>query len=108
MTALDITFSLSWRMEISREGYTTFTLLDPDGRRWGYVVNAPATGWTAHIGSFDSANPAPIDQLIEFLATSSGVAPVRYTTSAADGRDWVTETIAHVWRIASWQVRPDP
>lgn len=98
MTRLDIMWSLSWRIEISNEGYTTHTLLDSDGRRWGWVINASNSGWTAHLGSF-SSNPCPIDELIA-LAQKHGVRAIETADTAKEGRRWVEEAIARIWKAA--------
>lgn len=93
MTLLSPTHLLTWRLELIEDGgYSCWELQDRDGRRWGWVINAPAIGWAAHVGDFGQA--ATVGQPETPL-----VRAIEHRATAADGREWVEEEIARQWRL---------
>ena len=86
MALLDTVHELRWTCQLQEDGYTCWTFGDSRGRRWGYVINAAAAGWQAHVGSFgQSTLPAAVPDRVETVAT------------AAAGRILVEE-LADLWR----------
>ena len=101
MGALRDVHILEWQMKLADGGYTCFELVDGNGRRWGWLVNAGATGWAAHVGDFGQAAalglPAvPLDK------------EVQHCDSAADGRAWVEESVAAGWKEIGQIEAPRP
>ena len=82
---------LSWNMKLGEGGYTCFELLDGHGRRWGWAVNAAASGWTAHVGDWGQAEDVgmprpPVGQEIGSF------------DQAADAKAWIEELVAVAWK----------
>jgi hypothetical protein len=91
MTAMTVLHELSWKMKLGAQGYTCFELVDGFHRRWGWVINAGYTGWTAHVGDYGQAamigmKPPPVNQDIENF------------TDLQDAKDWVEQEIADGWK----------
>jgi hypothetical protein len=83
--------TLTWTMSLSEGGYTCWTLVDERGVRWGWLVNAGATGWMAHTGDWGQADSQGVDAppVAEHLEQFD---------TAGDGRIWVEEHVAVAWR----------
>lgn len=101
MTRLATEHELVWAMRLCSRGYTVHELVETDtsdalgelagGRRWGWIVNAAAFGWTAHVGSWGQATDIgqpepPVDEAIEHF------------DDAATAQAWVEQSIADQWR----------
>ena len=101
MTVLAIDYDLVWVMRLSAQGYTVHELVETDtvdalvdvagGRRWGWIVNAALSGWTAHIGSWGRATgmgmpEPPVDK------------ELKHHPDLATAKSWVEQTIADQWR----------
>lgn len=88
---------LGWEMLMDVHGYTCLELRPArlawssshpsqfDRRRYGWIVNAPATGWAAHLGPWDSSDTT-IPQLMEHFE------------DLGDAQTWVMSELAAWWR----------
>lgn len=90
MGAIPRVHVLIWAMELLEDGYTCWTLAEPSGRRWGWVISSTAAGWAAHVGNWGQAQSlglpgVPVDEELEHRDT------------AAAGRSWVEENLARQW-----------
>lgn len=90
MGALTHMHALQWTVFLSAEGYATFELRSGEGRRFGWIINAATTGWTAHRGSWDGS---PFDWCDEELASFDGI---------TEAKAWVEDGIATTWKAARW------
>ena len=80
--------TLTWQTELTEAGYTALTLVDQEGRRWGWAVNAGA-GWMAHVGSWgQSTLPIKIDETL------------KATSSTTEAKDWIETQLAEQWHEA--------
>lgn len=90
MSEIPRVHTLVWTMELLEQGFTCWTLTEPSGRRWGWVVNSGAAGWLAHVGDWGQAAPLGLPSV-----------PVREELqrkdTAAEGRSWVEENLARQW-----------
>lgn len=88
MTALKRMMQMQWFLDLSAEGYSTWSLYDQDGRRWAWIINAPSVGWQAHLGDWGQSelDPPPINSDLKHF-------PV-----ASLGKEWVEEQIAIQWK----------
>ncbi len=86
MGELETAHELTWKMRLAEDGYTLLELADAQDRRWGWVVNASRTDWTAHVGSFGQAElPVHVDD------------DAKSFPNLRDARDWIEESIAALW-----------
>jgi hypothetical protein len=86
MGELATSHELVWKMRLAEDGYTVLELTDTKDRRWGWVVNASRTDWTAHVGSFGQAElPVRVED------------EVKSFPNLGDAREWVEESIAALW-----------
>lgn len=83
---------LTWELGLNRSlGLVTATLEDEAGRRWGWVVNAASSGWSAHTGDWGQAievnmAPPPVNEQHSIHGT------------LAEAKAWVEEEIAASWK----------
>lgn len=89
MTALRVDHTCIWVMNLSDSGYATWELQETDGRRrWGWTINAGASGWVAHVGEWGRAvGVAPLPLFEELKSVDT----------LAEAKTWIEETIAHQW-----------
>lgn len=80
--------ALTWRMVVKDDyQWVCHELVDGSSRRWGWVVNAAATGWMAHVGSWGQAadvgrcEPPVAEVLRQFELLSSA-------------KDWIEQEIS--------------
>jgi len=93
MTLLRVDHSLKWEMNLCESGYTSHSLVDKDGVRWGWIVNAEETMWSSHVGDWGQAETrgvkSPLGRKEELYASF-------LTISEAKG--WVEEGVADAWK----------
>lgn len=85
MTILEGRYKLRWTLELLKGGYTCHTLLDQRDDRWGWVINASAVGWMAHVGAWDRYTTV-IPEVVEPF------------DSLVEARGWVEIAVASYWR----------
>ena len=91
MGALRTAHTLAWSARLCEGGFTCHELLDEQGRRWGWIVNAAAIRWDAHLGSWGQADALglvepPVGQAIASWAELS------------KAKEWVEAGVASAWR----------
>lgn len=91
MGALTTRHTLTWVMDLSEEGYTTFELRDTGGVRWGWIVNAGGWGWTTHVGDFGQADTLGYDSppLEQEVTTIEKI---------GKAKAWVEQKVADGWK----------
>src|ERR1044072_7071551 len=96
MGAITRVHALGWTTELLEGGYTCWTLAEPSGRRWGWVINAARPGWLAHVGDWGQARDLG-------LPTAPGYDDLEQQAPPAAGRSGVEETLAR-----QWASKPEP
>lgn len=89
-------FVLVWKMRLLETGHTCFELREdvPEGeasRRWGWIINAADTGWTAHVGDWGQG---------EMVGRAQVPVPQEVKTfpNATVAKDWIEKTISDYWK----------
>lgn len=94
MGALFIVHEFEWKMDLCEGGYTVHRLVEAPAKtqRWGWIVNAGARGWTAHVGNWGQGEELAIPQQLTTFESADG------QEALSRAKAWVEQEIARWWK----------